>query len=521
MITLKLLPPQEAIDYFRAKGYKVGFDYRDVWQQEHQSAFTVAKAMELDLLVDIRAAVDAALANGTTLKQFRDELRPNLIKRGWWGRQDVVDPKTGQTVSAQLGSPRRLKVIFDTNLSTAYAEGRWQRIQAAKGALPYLLYDHTPSAHERPEHAAWDGLVLPVDDPWWQLHYPVKAWGCKCRVIQLGDRQLQRLGKTRPDRAPGETWFDYTNERTGQTQSIPAGVDPAFHYPPAARKPAIDRMLADKQARAAELLAPPAAAPAIAAPVTLDDYLAAGRSIAQSLPSAAANPRGFHAALLARLEAEVGISTPCAVASRGEAADLVKAASRLFPNTWTAAADQAGPLYTRLKRGARAFHISTEARDAGARIRIPGFGPVTVPDGAGYILLGSPDAIDVAVHEFAHRLQHVLPALDAWYQQLHDRRTEGAAIKRLRDLTGNPGYHADEVTREDSYITPYQGKIYRHKGDRALEVITIAMQAVLGAAVPRKSGFSPVEMLRTLYTKDREMVELTLGLLFHWSPGRK
>jgi hypothetical protein len=176
---------------------------------------------------------------------------------------------------------------------------------------------------------------------------------------------------------------------------------------------------------------------------------------------------------------------------------------------------------TRLKRGARAFHISTEARDAGARIRIPGFGPVTVPDGAGYILLGSPDAIDVAVHEFAHRLQHVLPALDAWYQQLHDRRTEGAAIKRLRDLTGNPGYHADEVTREDAYITPYQGKIYRHKGDRALEVITIAMQAVLGAAVPRKSGFSPVEMLRTLYTKDREMVELTLGLLFHWSPVRK
>ena len=167
------------------------------------------------------------------------------------------------------------------------------------------------------------------------------------------------------------------------------------------------------------------------------------------------------------------------------------------------------------------MQISTEAHQAGARVRIPGFGPVTIPKGAGYILLGSPDAIDVAVHELAHRLQHVLPELDAWYQQLHDRRTEGAAIKRLRDLTGNPGYHADEVTREDAYITPYQGKIYRHKGDRALEVITIAMQAVLGAAVPRKSGFSPVEMLRTLYTKDREMVELTLGLLFHWSPVRK
>lgn len=520
MITLKLLPPQEAIDYFRAKGYKIGFDHRDVWQQEHQHAFTVAKAMELDLLVDIRAAVDAALANGTTLKTFHDTLRPNLIKRGWWGRQDVIDPQTGETVSAQLGSPRRLKVIYDTNLRTAHAEGQWQRIQAAKAGLPYLLYDHIPSAHERPEHAAWDGLVLPVDDPWWQLHLPVKAWGCKCRVIQLGDRQLQRLGK-KPGHAPQEQWTDYTNARTGQTQSIPAGVDPAFHYPPLGRKDAIARMLADKQARAEQLLAPPAAAPAPAAPLTLDDYLAAGRSLVDSLPSAASNPRAFHAALLARLEAEVGISTPCAVASRGEAAELVKAASRLFPNSWTAAADQAGPLYTRLKTGARAFQISTAADEAGERVRMPGFGPVTIPRGAGYILLGSPDAVDVAVHEFAHRLQHVLPELDAYFQQLHDRRTQGAALKRLRDLTGNLAYGSHEVTREDAYITPYQGKIYPHTDGRALEVITIAMQAVLGAAVPRKTGFSPVEMLRTLYTRDREMVELTLGLLFHWSPIRK
>ena len=521
MITLKLLPPQEAIDYFRAKGYKIGFDYRDVWQQEHQSAFTVAKAMELDLLVDIRAAVDAALANGTTLKQFRDELRPNLIQRGWWGRQDVVDPKTGQTVSAQLGSPRRLKVIYDTNLRTAHAEGQWQRIQAAKGALPYLLYDHTPSAHERPEHAAWDGLVLPVDDPWWQRHYPVKAWGCKCRVIQLGDRQLQRLGKTRPDRAPGETWFDYTNERTGQTQSIPAGVDPAFHYPPAARKTAIDRMLADKQARADELLAPPAAAPPAAAPVTLDDYIAAGRAIAQSLPSAATNPRGFHAALLARLEAEVGISTPCTVASRGEAADLIKAASRLYPNTWTAASDQAGPLYARLKRGARSYYQGFEEIHVGYSYRLANFGEVTVQRGSGYMLMGTADAVDVAIHEFAHRLQYAMPDLDSWYQQLHDRRTHGAPLKRLRDFTGNPRYGVDEVTREDRYFMPYQGRTSQGPyGERAAEVMAVAMQAVLGAAVPAKSGFSPVEMLRSIYTLDSEMVDLTLGLLFHWSPRK-
>ena len=259
-LALKLLPPQEALDYFRAKGYKIGFDHRDVWQSEHQNAFTVAKAMELDLLADIRAAVDAALANGTPLKTFVDELRPLLARRGWWGTRQVVDPKTGEQVLARLGSPRRLKVIYDTNLRTAHAEGQWQRIQNAKPALPYLLYDHTPSTFERPEHVAWDGLVLPVDDPWWQRHLPVKAWGCKCKVIQLGERQLKRMGKS-VDTAPEESWTEYTNKRTGETQSIPAGVDPAFHYPPLARKQALQDMLEEKQARTASLVENPSPSP--------------------------------------------------------------------------------------------------------------------------------------------------------------------------------------------------------------------------------------------------------------------
>lgn len=260
-LELKLLPPAAALEFFRQKGYQIGFSYLDVWQQEHQAAFTVAKALELDLLADIRAEVDAALAQGTTLQTFIDTLRPRLVQRGWWGLQEVVDPQTGEKVLAQLGSPRRLKVIYETNLRTAHAEGRWQRIQAAKATLPYLLYDHTPSPHERPEHAAWDGLVLPVDDPWWQRHYPVKAWGCKCRVIQLGDRQLQRLGK-QVDLAPEETWTEYTNARSGETQRIPAGVDPAFHYPPGGRQASLEKALAEKQARAAQILAPPAAPPA-------------------------------------------------------------------------------------------------------------------------------------------------------------------------------------------------------------------------------------------------------------------
>lgn len=96
------LTPEAAVEFFRQKGFKIGFDHRDVWQQEHQAAFTVAKAMQLDLLVEIRDQVDAALADGTTFEAFKAALKPNLVKRGWWGRAMMgEEPGQGRSGRAQ------------------------------------------------------------------------------------------------------------------------------------------------------------------------------------------------------------------------------------------------------------------------------------------------------------------------------------------------------------------------------------------------------------------------------------
>lgn len=237
--------PQEAIDYFRQKGYRVGFDHQDVWRQEHQAAFTVAKGMQIDLLQDIRGALDAALAEGTTLADFKKRLTPQLQARGWWGRQDVLDPVTGETVSAQLGSPRRLRVIFETNLATAYSEGQAERIEANKGLFEFLMYDGLNAANPRDAHRPYDGLVLRADDPWWNAHRPVKAWGCKCTVIQLSRRMMEREGY-QEGKAPPEQLREVVNKRTGETLQVPAGVDPAFHYPHGGRRANLGRMMMDK-----------------------------------------------------------------------------------------------------------------------------------------------------------------------------------------------------------------------------------------------------------------------------------
>lgn len=244
-VKLEALPPEEAIAFFRQKGYKIGFDWRDVWQQEHQAAFTVAKAMQLDILRDIRAGVDAALANGTTFADFRKSLKPLLVQKGWWGRADMQDPSTGEVKNVQLGSTRRLRTIYDTNLRTAHSEGQWERIQESKKSFPYLQYDGNNSEHPRLQHAAWDGMVLSVDDPFWQSHMPVKAWGCKCRVIQMTGGMLERRGLAVSE-SPKVPKATYTNARTGEVQQIPQGVDPAFNYPPGGRLANLPKFITEK-----------------------------------------------------------------------------------------------------------------------------------------------------------------------------------------------------------------------------------------------------------------------------------
>ena len=122
------MPPEKAVKWFKSKGYALGFDWRDIWQEEHAVAFTVAKAASIDLLQDIRNEVEKALVSGETFESFKQNLKPKLVERGWWGRANMQDPLTGEVKEVQLGSTRRLKTIYRTNIDMAYAAGRWEEI---------------------------------------------------------------------------------------------------------------------------------------------------------------------------------------------------------------------------------------------------------------------------------------------------------------------------------------------------------------------------------------------------------
>lgn len=228
----KPLPPKDAIAYFRQKELAASFDYRDVWQQEHAKAFTVAKMMDLVLLATTKAAVDKAIAGGQTFEQFKKELKPILQAAGWWGRQEMRDPLTGEVKTVQLGSDRRLRTIFATNTRVAYQVGNWQRSWRLREDFPYLLYHHNDVRYPRPEHVAWDGTILLITDVWWSTHYPPCEWGCKCTTESLSEDMLwERKLKVTP-RPASFGKAEYVNPRTGEVSQVEKGINPAWNYNP-------------------------------------------------------------------------------------------------------------------------------------------------------------------------------------------------------------------------------------------------------------------------------------------------
>ncbi|MBQ1782890.1 MAG: minor capsid protein [Gammaproteobacteria bacterium] len=187
------MEPADAVAYLRAKGYTISDRWQEVWQGAHARAFTVAKAMRMDVLEAIRGEVDKTLSQGGTFAEFEKALQPQLEKLGWWGKQVMVDSDGGARL-VQLGSPNRLKTIYRTNLQTAYMAGRYRRQLATTNTHPWWQYVAVLDSRTRESHAALNGKVFRFDDPIWQYLYPPNGWGCRCRVRALTERQLQRMG---------------------------------------------------------------------------------------------------------------------------------------------------------------------------------------------------------------------------------------------------------------------------------------------------------------------------------------
>ncbi|MGQ0622582.1 MAG: phage minor head protein [Panacagrimonas sp.] len=155
--------------------------WTDVMRNAHDRGFAVAGAMKTDLLADFAGAVDRVVAEGKSIEWFRQNFDSIVEKHGW----------------AYTGERNwRSRVIYTTNMRTSYAAGRLAQLRDPdlQKVAPFWMYRHGGSTDPRPQHLAWDRLVLPADDPWFKVHYPPNGWGCSCRVVAVSRTTAKRMG---------------------------------------------------------------------------------------------------------------------------------------------------------------------------------------------------------------------------------------------------------------------------------------------------------------------------------------
>lgn len=190
------LPPRDAVAYLESKGITPTRHWYDIWQEAQAKAVTVSGMTRLDLLEDVKKGLVDAVKNGKTEKMFIDDLAPILRAKGWTGKRQSINPKTGEVTERGPDLPARLSLIFFQNVQSAYMYGRYRSMLANADERPWWMYVAVLDSRTRPHHAALNKKVFRYDDPFWKTHYPPNGWRCRCRTRALSDVQLEREGLT-------------------------------------------------------------------------------------------------------------------------------------------------------------------------------------------------------------------------------------------------------------------------------------------------------------------------------------
>lgn len=169
------LSEPQIVSFFRKKKLQPTQKWTDVLQEAHNRAFVVAGVTQADVLQDIYNAVDKAIGEGTTFEQFKKEL-----KEKWTPEHQE----------------RRLRTVYNTNLSVAYSRGRYDSMRENAQRRPFWRYKCQFLPGSRESHKALHGKIFRWDDPIWNTLFPPNDWGCQCEVEPLtaeevGDKPVE------------------------------------------------------------------------------------------------------------------------------------------------------------------------------------------------------------------------------------------------------------------------------------------------------------------------------------------
>jgi SPP1 gp7 family putative phage head morphogenesis protein len=115
-----------------------------------------------------------------------------------------------------------LETEYNTAIQQSMAARDWSDFEEA--GIKKLMYQTQNDANVRDEHAALDGLVYPIGDPFWNVYAPKNGWNCRCYLVEADD--------------------EITSPKTtkAERKEYNKGVPPLFRV-----NPGKDRMIYDKE----------------------------------------------------------------------------------------------------------------------------------------------------------------------------------------------------------------------------------------------------------------------------------
>jgi SPP1 gp7 family putative phage head morphogenesis protein len=201
------LPFEEAIAWAKSRGVVLPDTFYGQLQGfARAQAFSIAGIASLDQLTAAHNALTKALESGSTLADWKKGVAKGEI------------PIPGLPA-------HRLENIFRTNLQGAYGRGRCEQQHGNIDTRPWLMYDAVNDSRTRPAHAAMDGFVARHDDPIWKTWRPPCGYQCRCRLIALTERQVEKYQKADQRRLQ-----DTPGLSEARMQAITGGPDAGWDY---------------------------------------------------------------------------------------------------------------------------------------------------------------------------------------------------------------------------------------------------------------------------------------------------
>ncbi len=175
------LPPEQAIEYLRSKGYEINFDWKKASAEAKAKSFWMANQYKYDILADVKNSLIDALEKGYTGQQFQDAVMQKLRSRGYVPEQEGI-------------TPSRLNSVFRNNVQSAYMAGNYKSLLESVDILPFwrmvVILDRRSSKICPP----LKDIVARWDDPFWLTHFPPLHFFCRSTVLGMTEAQANKRG---------------------------------------------------------------------------------------------------------------------------------------------------------------------------------------------------------------------------------------------------------------------------------------------------------------------------------------